>query len=113
MCEYLTNVCHKDLNYGALLNERNHLKLYIVLDDKCGTLPELYGRLLSSNLKYVAPDVELIIRGFLRVVITLPYRGALILKTQTSKETVSQRNEPAGFELSFPRMHGKCHPEDL
>lgn len=54
-CEYLTNVCDKDLDYGGFLYKYNHLKLHVSLDETCGILPVLYSRLISNNLESVFP----------------------------------------------------------
>ncbi len=43
-CEHLANMYHKDLNYNDLLNECEHLKHYMALNENCETLPALYRK---------------------------------------------------------------------
>ena len=53
---------HKDLNYDDLLNECEHLKHYMALDENCETLPALYRKIVSDNWKSVFPNVEISLR---------------------------------------------------
>ncbi|XP_040197362.1 zinc finger MYM-type protein 1-like [Rana temporaria] len=69
-CEYLANVYHKDLDYGDLLNECEHLKHYMILDQNCETLPALYRKIISDNLKSVFPNVEIALRVFMCMMVT-------------------------------------------
>ena len=55
-CEHLATMYHKDLNYDDLL-KCEHLKHYMALDENCETLPALYRKIVSDNLKSVFPNV--------------------------------------------------------
>ena len=57
--EHLANVYLSDLDYGDLLNEYDHLKHYMVLDENCDTHPALYRKIILDNLKSVFPNFEL------------------------------------------------------
>ena len=59
MYEHLANGYHKNLDYGDLLNECEHIKHYMVLDENCETLPALHRKIISDNLKYVFPNVDI------------------------------------------------------
>ena len=61
---------HKDLNYDDLLNECEHLKHYMALDENCETLPALHRKIVSDNLKSVFPNVEIAIRVFMCMMVT-------------------------------------------
>ena len=61
---------HKDLNYDDHLNEYEHLKHYMALDGICETLPALYRKIVSDNLKSVFPNVEIALRVFMRMMVT-------------------------------------------
>ena len=53
-CEHLANVYHKDLDYGDLLIECEVRKHYMVLGEDCETLPALYRKIISDNMKSVS-----------------------------------------------------------
>jgi hypothetical protein len=69
-CEHLANVYHKDLDYGDHLNECEHLKHCMVLGENCETLPALYRKIISDNLKFVFPNVEIALRVFMCMMVT-------------------------------------------
>lgn len=56
-CEKLAKVYHEDLDYHELLNECKQFKHHLVLDEKCTTLPDMYRKLISDQLKYVFPEL--------------------------------------------------------
>ena len=61
---------HKDLDYGDFLNECKRLKHYMVLNENCETLPALYRKNFSDNLKSVFPNVEIAFRVFMCMMVT-------------------------------------------
>lgn len=69
-CEQLANMYHNDLNYDNLLNECEHLKNYMALDENCETFPALYRKIISDNLKSVFPNVEFALRVFKCMMVT-------------------------------------------
>ena len=106
-CEHMANVYHKDLGYGDLLNECKHLKHYMVLDENCETLPALYRKIISDNLKSVFPKVEIALRVFMCMMVTNCTGERSFSKFETYKESASQHNGAAAFELAFTHVHGK------
>ena len=60
---------HKDLNYDDLL-KCEHLKHYMALDENCETLPALYRKIVSDNLKSVFLNVEIALRVFMCMMVT-------------------------------------------
>ena len=60
-------MCHKDLNYDDLCE---HLKHHMALDENCKTLPALYRKIVSNNLKSVFPNVEIALRVFMCMMVT-------------------------------------------
>ena len=69
-CEQLANIYHKDLNYDDRLNECEHLKHSMALDEYCETLHALYRKIVSDNLKSVFPNVEIALRVFMCMMVT-------------------------------------------
>ena len=69
-CKHLANIYHNDLNYDDLLNECGHLKHYMDFDKNCETLPALYRKIVSDNLKYVFQNVEIALRVFMCMMVT-------------------------------------------
>jgi len=110
-CEHLANVYHKDIDYGDFQNECKHLKHYMVLDENCETLPALYRKIISDNLKSVSQCWNCTRSVHVHDGDQL-YRGTFIFKIETYKESASQHNGAAAFELAFTQVHGKWHPED-
>ena len=104
-CEKLTSVYRIDFDYGDILNECKHLKDYIILDEKYDTFPTLYRKIIAGNLKSMFSNVEITIRVFLCMMMTnCVYRGTIIFKIKTHKESPSQHNGAATFELAY--SHG-------
>ena len=60
----------KYLNYDDLLNECEHLKHSMALDENCEPLPALYRKIVSDNLKSVIPNVEIALRVFMCMMVT-------------------------------------------
>ena len=69
-CEHLATMYHKDLNYDDLLNQCEHLKHNMALDENCETLPALYRKIVSDNLKSLFPNVEIALRVFMCMMVT-------------------------------------------
>ena len=69
-CEKLANAYHEDLDYNELLNECKQFKHYIVHDEECKTLPDMYSKLISDKLKPVFPNVEIALRIFMCMMVT-------------------------------------------
>ena len=69
-CEKLANAYHEDLDYNELLNECKHFKHYIVHDEECTTLPDMYSKLISDKLKSVFPNVEIALRICMCMIVT-------------------------------------------
>jgi hypothetical protein len=82
-CEHLANVYHKDLDYGDHLNECEHLKHCMVLGENCETLPALYRKIISDNLKFVFPNVEIALKSVHVHDGHQLYRRTFIFKTET------------------------------
>ncbi len=99
---------HKDLDYADLLSECEHLKHYMVLHEDCVTLPALYRKIISDNLKSVFPNVEIALKSIhVQDSDQLCWR-TFIFKTETYlKKTASNRNEAAAFQLAFTHVYGK------
>ena len=85
-CQHLANMYHKDLNYDDLLNECEHLKHYMALDQNCKTLPALYRKIISDNLKSVFPNIEIALRVFMCM---MENRRTFFFKTETHQKCAS------------------------
>ena len=66
-CKHLANMYHKD---DDLLNECEHLKHYMALNENYETLPALYRKIVSDNLKSVFLNVEIALRVFMCMMVT-------------------------------------------
>ena len=64
-CEHLAKMYHKDLNYDDLLNECEHLKHFISLNQNSETLPALYRKIILDNLKSVFRNIEIALQVFM------------------------------------------------
>ena len=106
-CEHLANVYHKDLDYGNLLNECKHLKHYMVLDENCETLPALYRKIISDNLKSVFPKVEIALRVFMCMMVTNCTGERSFSRLKLTKNQLRSTMGAAAFELAFTHVHGK------
>lgn len=60
----------KIFDYHELLNECKQFKHHLVLDEECTTLPDIYRKLISDQLKYVFPNVEIALRIVLCMMVT-------------------------------------------
>ncbi|XP_022248903.1 uncharacterized protein LOC111087236 [Limulus polyphemus] len=69
-CEKLANAYHEDFEYNELLNECKQFKHYIVHDEECKTLPDMYSILIPDKLKSVFPNVEIALRIFMCMMVT-------------------------------------------
>ena len=69
-CEKLAKAYHEDLDYNELLNQCKQIKHYIVHDEECKTLPDMYSKLISDKLKSVFPNVEIALRIFMCMMVT-------------------------------------------
>ena len=79
----------------------------MIHDENCETLPALYRKIISDNLKSVFPNVEIALRVFMCLMVT-NFAGQrsfsrlkLVLKYQL------RSNGAAAFELAFTHVYGK------
>ena len=68
-----------------IINECEHLKHYMDLHENCETLPALYRKIISDNLKSVYPNVEIAISVHVHDGDQL-CRSTFISKTETCKK---------------------------
>ena len=85
---------HKDLNYDDLLNECDHLKHSMALDENCEPLLALYRKIVSDNLKSVFPNVKIALRVLMCMMVTSctgePFFSRLKLIKNQLRSTMGQ-----------------------
>ena len=89
------------------MNECEHLKYYMALDENCEILPALYRKIISDNLTSVFSDVKIALRVFMCTRVTNCARERSFSRLNLMKKPASQHNEAAAQELAFTRVYGK------
>ena len=93
---------HKDLNYDDILNECEHLKHFISLNQNSETLPARFGQFEISIQEHWSCTSSVYVHNGDQL-----YMRTFFFKTKTDKKCGA-----ASFEqLAFIRVHGKWHPE--
>lgn len=67
-CKHLADVYHQDIDYNEMFNECLHLKH--MQNGINATVPTLYRQIVTENLKSIFPNIEIVSRIYLCMMVT-------------------------------------------